>query len=90
MEIIEELEPVGRGFYTGSLGWISYSGGMEMNIVIRSMLLKDGIAHVQAGAGIVADSQPHGELDEALRKAQALWSALAQAEADAKRISSHD
>jgi para-aminobenzoate synthetase component 1 len=90
MEIIEELEPVGRGFYTGSLGWISYNGAMEMNIVIRSMLVKDGIAHVQAGAGVVADSQPNRELDEALRKAQALWSALEQAEADAKRISSHD
>jgi para-aminobenzoate synthetase component 1 len=61
-----------------------------MNIVIRSMLVKDGVAHVQAGAGVVADSQPNRELDEALRKAQALWSALEQAEADAKRISSHD
>jgi para-aminobenzoate synthetase component 1 len=76
MEIIEELEPVGRGFYTGALGWISYSGEMEMNIVIRSMLLQHGVAHVQAGAGIVADSQPERELDEATRKAQALWVAL--------------
>ncbi|HEX2853706.1 MAG TPA: anthranilate synthase component I family protein [Opitutaceae bacterium] len=76
MEIIEELEPVGRGFYTGALGWISYGGEMEMNIVIRSMLVQHGIAHVQAGAGIVADSQPERELDEATRKAQALWVAL--------------
>lgn len=76
MEIIEELEPVGRGFYTGALGWISYGGEMEMNIVIRSMLLQRGVAHVQAGAGIVADSQPERELDEATRKAQALWVAL--------------
>jgi para-aminobenzoate synthetase component 1 len=81
MEIIEELEPVGRGFYTGSLGWISYAGDMELNIVIRSMLLLDGIAHVQAGAGIVADSQPARELDESSRKAQALWVALDRAEA---------
>jgi para-aminobenzoate synthetase component 1 len=73
MEIIEELEPVGRGFYTGALGWISYRGDMETNIVIRSMLVRDGIAHVQAGAGIVADSQPERELDESRRKAQALW-----------------
>jgi para-aminobenzoate synthetase component 1 len=90
MEIIEELEPVGRAFYTGSLGWISYGGAMEMNIVIRSMLVKDGLAHVQAGAGIVADSVPNRELDEARRKAQALWSALEQAEADVQRISRHD
>jgi len=81
MEIIEELEPVGRGFYTGALGWISYGGEMEMNIVIRSMLVQHGVAHVQAGAGIVADSQPERELDESLRKAQALWVALAAAEA---------
>jgi para-aminobenzoate synthetase component 1 len=79
MEIIEELEPVGRGFYTGALGWISYAGAMEMNIVIRSMLVQNGVAHVQAGAGIVADSRPERELDESLRKAQALWVALEQA-----------
>ena len=76
MEIIEELEPVGRGFYTGALGWISYSGEMEMNILIRSMLLRNGIAQVQSGAGIVADSEPERELDETNRKAQALWLAL--------------
>lgn len=79
MEIIEELEPVGRGFYTGALGWISFGGAMEMNIVIRSMLVQHGVAHVQAGAGIVADSKPERELDEARRKAQALWVALEQA-----------
>jgi para-aminobenzoate synthetase component 1 len=79
IEIIEELEPVGRCFYTGALGWISYAGEMEMNIVIRSMLVQHGVAHVQAGAGIVADSQPDRELDEALRKAQALWVALDEA-----------
>jgi para-aminobenzoate synthetase component 1 len=76
MEIIEELEPVGRGFYTGGLGWISYGGELEVNIVIRSMVVKGGVAHVQTGAGIVADSEPHRELDEVRRKAQALWTAL--------------
>lgn len=76
MEIIEELEPVGRGFYTGSLGWVGYGGDLEMNIVIRSMLVRDGVAHVQTGAGIVADSVPERELDEVRRKAQALWVAL--------------
>jgi len=85
MEIIDELEPVGRGFYTGALGWISYAGEMEMNIVIRSMLVHNGIAHVQAGAGIVADSQPDRELDEALRKAQALWVALEQTKTTRER-----
>ncbi|QYM78509.1 anthranilate synthase component I family protein [Horticoccus luteus] len=79
MEIIEELEPVGRGFYTGALGWISYGGAMEMNIVIRSMLVQHGVAHVQSGAGIVADSRADRELDEAQRKAQALWVALEEA-----------
>jgi para-aminobenzoate synthetase component 1 len=79
MEIIEELEPVGRGFYTGALGWISYSGEMEMNILIRSMLLQDGVASVQSGAGIVADSEPERELDETNRKARALWLALEKA-----------
>jgi para-aminobenzoate synthetase component 1 len=54
---------------------------MELNIVIRSMLLLDGVAHVQAGAGIVADSQPARELDESSRKAQALWVALDRVEA---------
>lgn len=73
MEIIEEIEPVGRGFYTGSLGWIGYHGDMEMNIIIRSMLVHRGVAHVQAGAGIVADSQPAREFDEATHKARALW-----------------
>lgn len=73
MEIIEELEPVGRGFYTGSLGWIDYGGNMEMNIIIRSMLVSGGVAHVQAGAGIVADSRPEREFAEATQKARALW-----------------
>ncbi len=79
MEIIDELETVGRGFYTGSLGWISYGGDMEMNIVIRSMLMIDGVAHVQAGAGIVADSQPAREYEEATQKARALWVAWERA-----------
>jgi para-aminobenzoate synthetase component 1 len=61
---------------------------MELNIVIRSMLVRNGFAHVQAGAGIVADSQPARELDEATRKAQALWVALDEAEA-ANAIKTH-
>lgn len=80
MEIIEELEPVRRGLYTGSIGWIGFNGDMELNIVIRTMLVKDGKAHVQAGAGIVIDSNPKHEYKESLKKAMALWKAKELAE----------
>jgi para-aminobenzoate synthetase component I len=80
MEIIEELEPVQRGIYTGSLGWIGFDHDMELNIIIRTMLVKDGQAHVQAGAGIVIDSSPVNEYKESLKKALALWKAKEKAE----------
>lgn len=80
MEIIEELEPVRRGIYTGSIGWIGYSGDMELNIVIRTLLAKDGQAYVQAGAGIVIDSNPKNEYKESLKKAAALWRAKESSE----------
>ncbi|WP_369901523.1 anthranilate synthase component I [Bacillus manliponensis] len=80
MEIIEELEPVRRGIYTGSIGWIGYSGDMELNIVIRTLLAKGGQAYVQAGAGIVIDSNPHNEYKESLKKAIALWRAKESSE----------
>ncbi|MFB1083445.1 anthranilate synthase component I family protein [Jeotgalibacillus sp. JSM ZJ347] len=80
MEIIEELEPVRRGLYTGSIGWIGFNGDLELNIVIRTMLVKDGQAHVQAGAGVVIDSIPKREYKESLKKARALWQAKDQAE----------
>lgn len=80
MEIIEELEPVTRGPYTGSLGWINFSGDLELNIIIRTMLVKEGQAHVQAGAGIVIDSNPKNEYKESLKKAIALWKAKELAE----------
>ncbi|WP_367949383.1 aminodeoxychorismate synthase, component I [Bacillus sp. FJAT-29790] len=80
MEIIEELEPVTRGPYTGSLGWINFSGDLELNIIIRTMLVKDGKAHVQAGAGVVIDSNPENEYKESLKKAFALWKAKEMAE----------
>ncbi|MFL6554563.1 MAG: anthranilate synthase component I family protein, partial [Bacillus sp. (in: firmicutes)] len=80
MEIIEELEPVQRGIYTGSLGWIDFSGDLELNIIIRTMLIKDGMAHVQAGAGIVIDSNPKHEYKESMKKAAALWKAKEMAE----------
>lgn len=76
MEIIEELEPVKRGVYTGSIGWFGFNGEVEVNIAIRTMVVKDGMAHVQAGAGIVIDSVPEAEYAESLKKAEALWKAL--------------
>lgn len=79
MEIIEELEPVKRGIYTGSIGWISFSGDMELNIVIRTMLVKNGVGYVQAGAGVVIDSYPEREYKESLKKARAIHTAIEQA-----------
>lgn len=80
MEIIEELEPVRRGPYTGSIGWIGFSGDMELNITIRTLLAMNGEAHVQAGAGIVIDSDPAREYQESINKARALWAAVEAAE----------
>ena len=80
MEIIEELEPVRRGLYTGSIGWLGFSGDLELNIVIRTAFIQDGMAHIQAGAGIVIDSIPSAEYVESLNKAKALWQAKAMAE----------
>lgn len=76
MQIIEELEPVRRGPYTGSMGWIDSSGNMEFNILIRTLAVRDGIGWVQAGAGIVIDSVPDKEYAESLNKAKALWKAI--------------
>jgi len=80
MEIIEELEPTRRGPYTGSMGWIDYSGNMEFNIIIRTIALQDGVCHIQAGAGIVIDSEPQREFRESLNKAKALWKAVQYSE----------
>ncbi|MBM7569290.1 anthranilate synthase component I family protein [Paenibacillus sacheonensis] len=76
MEIIEELEPTRRGPYTGSMGWIDYNGDMEFNIIIRTMLVKEEVVHIQAGAGIVIDSLPEREYVESMNKAKALWKAI--------------
>jgi para-aminobenzoate synthetase component 1 len=75
MEVIAELEPVARGAYTGSLGWID-AEAMQFNILIRSAVIRDGTAVVQAGAGIVWDSDPAREWRESLRKAAAVCEAL--------------
>ncbi|WP_245411665.1 anthranilate synthase component I family protein [Alkalicoccus urumqiensis] len=80
MEIIEELEPVRRGAYTGAMGWIGLDGDMEVNITIRTMIAEAGELHVQAGAGIVIDSLPEAEFQESLKKAKALWRAKEMSE----------
>jgi anthranilate synthase component 1 len=82
MEIIAELEPDKRGPYAGAVGYFDFSGNLDTAITIRTILIKDGIAHVQAGAGIVADSIPEREYEESLNKAQALLTAIKQAEAN--------
>ncbi len=76
MEIIERLEPVRRGLYTGSIGFIGWDGNIDLNIVIRTLLLSQGSGYLQVGAGIVADSDPTREYDETLHKAQAFLQVL--------------
>ena len=80
MEIIDELEPVARGPYTGSLGYLSFSGNLDFNILIRSLVIQNKKAALHVGAGIVADSDPEKEYDETLYKAEAVLSAVFGAE----------
>ncbi len=80
MEIIDELEPVRRGPYSGGCGYISFSGDMDTCIVIRTIVMKDGVAYIQAGAGIVYDSVPEREYEECVNKATALFRAIDFAE----------
>jgi len=81
MEIIAELEPDKRGPYAGAVGYFDFSGNLDTAITIRTIVIKDGIAYIQAGAGIVADSVPEREYHECLSKAQALLTAIERAEA---------
>ncbi|PTL79282.1 anthranilate synthase component I family protein [Vitiosangium sp. GDMCC 1.1324] len=76
MQLITELEPHARGLYTGSLGYVSFTGELDLNIVIRTLVMKGGRAHVQVGAGIVHDSEPRREYQETLHKARSLLLAL--------------
>ncbi|MFA5144827.1 MAG: aminodeoxychorismate synthase component I [Candidatus Omnitrophota bacterium] len=76
MEIIEELEPVRRSVYTGSLGYLSFSGGADFNILIRTILKKDDKLYFNAGGGIVTDSNPQEEYKETLVKAKAMLGAV--------------
>ena len=81
MEIIAELEPDKRGPYAGAAGYFDFLGNLDTAIAIRTIVITNGIAYVQAGAGIVADSIPQREYQECLNKAQALLTAIEQAEA---------
>jgi anthranilate synthase component 1 len=81
MEIIEELEPVKRGIYSGAVGYLSWSGNMDTAIAIRTAVVKDGTLSIQAGAGVVYDSDPRSEWEETLNKARAIFRAAALAEA---------
>ncbi len=76
MEIIEELEPVRRGVYTGAIGWVDGRGNAEWSIAIRTMVVKEGQVHFHAGGGIVADSDPEAEYAETLAKAEGMLRAL--------------
>ncbi len=80
MEIIDELEPVKRGVYSGAVGYLSWNGNMDTAIAIRTAVIKDKTLHIQAGAGIVADSVPRNEWDETMNKGRAIFRAVSLAE----------
>ena len=80
MQVIDEQETVRRGIYTGSLGYLSFTGGMDLNVAIRTIVVRGGRAEFHVGAGIVADSDPEGEYQETLVKGRSLREALEAAE----------
>jgi anthranilate synthase component 1 len=80
MEIIDELEPVKRGVYSGAVGYLAWNGNMDTAIAIRTAVIKDGQLHIQAGAGVVADSIPDLEWKETMNKGRAVFRAVALAE----------
>jgi anthranilate synthase component 1 len=84
MQIIAELEPEKRGPYAGAIGYLSFTGNMDMAIAIRTMVVKKGVAYIQAGCGIVHDSQPELEYVETTNKAQALLKSIFQADINHK------
>ena len=80
LEILDELEPVKRGVYGGAVGYLGWQGNMDTAIAIRTAVIKDGSVHIQAGAGVVADSVPQLEWEETLNKGRAVFRAVAMAE----------
>ena len=86
MEIIAELEPHKRGAYAGAIGYFDLTGNMDTAIALRTMVVKDGVAYVQAGGGIVADSNPESEYQETVHKSAALFRAIEKAESDPQRM----
>jgi len=85
MEIIDELEPVKRGVYSGAVGYLSWNGNMDTAIAIRTAVIKGGTLHIQAGAGVVADSKPELEWKETMNKGRAIFRAVALAAAGLDR-----
>ena len=85
MEIIDELEPVKRGVYSGAVGYLAWNGNMDMAIAIRTAVIKDKTLHIQAGAGIVYDSEPEQEWQETLNKGRAVFRAASHALAGLNR-----
>jgi anthranilate synthase component 1 len=79
MEIIDELEPTRRGVYAGAVGYFSYTGNMDTAITLRTLLVKNGRVYIQAGGGVVADSEPEAEYEETVNKAKAMLRALVMA-----------
>lgn len=82
MEIIDELEPVKRGIYGGAVGYLSWNGNMDTAIAIRTAVIKNGELHIQAGAGVVADSVPALEWQETMNKARAMFRAVAMVQSE--------
>ncbi|PYT62609.1 MAG: anthranilate synthase component I, partial [Acidobacteria bacterium] len=80
MEIIEELERTRRGIYAGGILYLDFAGNLDSCIALRTMVVKNGVAYVQAGGGIVADSTPGGEYQESVNKSKALLTALESAQ----------
>jgi anthranilate synthase component 1 len=85
MEIIDEVEPVKRGIYGGAVGYIGWNGNMDTAIAIRTAVIKDNVLHVQAGAGVVADSKPELEWKETMNKARAVMRAAAMVSAEVEK-----
>jgi len=90
MEIIDELEPVKRGIYGGAVGYLSWEGNMDTAIAIRTAVIKDGQLHIQAGAGVVADSVPSLEWAETMSKARAMFRAVAMVQSSTPKMSTEN